>query len=428
MQPIPGQSPQLTLILFTQSYPYDVAAEQTFLAPEVEYLVHSFQVIIVPEQNGGGKSVLPAAIQVDEGFAGMMQTNSGKANLLLGVLFSRSLWKELVTRPSVLLQPFSLKRLIAFVGKAELTRKWVCHYIARHKLDTSRCIVYTFWLDASAMGVGLAKQSFPRTALVSRAHGNDLYEDEEHQRHAYIPCRPQSLKTLDRLFPDSDMGSRYVAGRYPWFASLCETARLGVTDPGFVTSCSNDGVLRIVSCSFVMPLKRVDLILKGIQRAARLRPNQQFEWHHFGTGPLKLTIENNALKMLPDNVKSYFPGYSTVEHLMQYYRSHPVDLFINVSESEGTPVSIMEAISCGIPVMATAVGGNPEIVSEHNGRLLSPNPTPDEIAEAILSILDNPDLAIEKRKGSRQVWQEKYNASKNFQAFADRLKAIRAQL
>jgi len=101
---------------------------------------------------------------------------------------------------------------------------------------------------------------------------------------------------------------------------------------------------------------------------------------------------------------------------------------MNVSVTEGTPVAVMEAISCGIPVMATAVGGNPEIVSEQNGRLLSPNPTPDEIAEAILSILDNPDLAIEKRKGSRQVWQEKYNASQNFQAFADRLKAIRAQL
>jgi len=426
MQPISGQSPQLTLILFTQSYPYDVAAEQTFLAPEVEYLVTNFQVIIVPEQNGGGKSVLPDAIQVEEDFARMMQANSGKASLLLKALFSRSLWKELVTRPSVLLQPFSLKWLIVFVGKAELTRKWVCHFIARHKLDTSRCIVYTLWLDVSAMGVGLAKQSFPRTALVSRAHGYDLYE--ERHRHAYFPCRPQSLKTLDRLFPDSDMGSRYVAGRYPWFASRCETARLGVTDPGFVTSCSSDGVFRIVSCSFVVPVKRVDLILKGIQRATQLRPNQQFEWHHFGTGPLKLTIENNALKMLPANVKSYFPGYSTVEHLMQYYRGHPVDLFMNVSVTEGTPVAVMEAISCGIPVMATAVGGNPEIVSEQNGRLLSPNPTPDEIAEAILSILDNPDLAIEKRKGSRQVWQEKYNASQNFQAFADRLKAIRAQL
>ena len=112
---------------------------------------------------------------------------------------------------------------------------------------------------------------------------------------------------------------------------------------------------------------------------------------------------------------------------MLFYRNNPVDLFANVSESEGTPVSIMEAISCGMPVLATAVGGNPEIVSEQNGKLLSPNPTPDEIAASIFSILDNPDLAAEKRTGSRRVWHEKYNADSNFQAFADRLKLIRQQ-
>ncbi len=109
---------------------------------------------------------------------------------------------------------------------------------------------------------------------------------------------------------------------------------------------------------------------------------------------------------------------------MKFYQKNPADVFINVSSTEGTPVSVMEAASCGIPIIATSVGGNPEIVSERNGILLNPDLTADEIAKAILTVLDHPETATSKRKGSRAVWMERYNADANFRAFAERLKAI----
>jgi glycosyltransferase involved in cell wall biosynthesis len=273
------------------------------------------------------------------------------------------------------------------------------------------------------MGIGVVKHTHPRLVAISRAHGYDLYEARH--SHQYIPCRTRSLRLIDRVFPDSEAGTRYLADRFPWFASKCETARLGVKEPGFVTSASSDGVVRIVSCSFVVPVKRIDLLLKGIHAAATQRPQQRFEWHHFGNGPLREAIVNQAEAVLPSNVKSCFPGYSTATNLMQFYRENPIDLFANVSESEGTPVSVMEAIGCGLPVIATAVGGNQEIVSERNGQLISPNPTPDEIATAIFEVVDDPIVAARKRVGSRQVWHEQYNAEQNFQRFADRLIEIR---
>ena len=85
-------------------------------------------------------------------------------------------------------------------------------------------------------------------------------------------------------------------------------------------------------------------------------------------------------------------------------------MFLNASVSEGTPVSVMEAISCGIPVIATAVGGNPEIVSEVNGLVVSPDPTPGEIAAAMIGLIDAPEAAAAKRQGSRRVWESRYNA------------------
>ena len=100
-------------------------------------------------------------------------------------------------------------------------------------------------------------------------------------------------------------------------------------------------------------------------------------------------------------------------------------MFINVSTTEGTPVSIMEAISCGIPVIATSVGGNVEIVQERNGYLLDKNPTPEEIGMALLRICDEREEVLKKRQGSRGVWLERYNETTNFDAFAQKLVEIR---
>jgi glycosyltransferase involved in cell wall biosynthesis len=111
--------------------------------------------------------------------------------------------------------------------------------------------------------------------------------------------------------------------------------------------------------------------------------------------------------------------------ILQHYKDHPVDVFVNVSSTEGgAPVAIQEAMSCGIPVIATSVGGNPEVVSGRNGILLDADPTPEQIATALLRIWDNPSLAAEMRKESRRIWQTGYNAEVNFRAFAERLKSI----
>ena len=271
------------------------------------------------------------------------------------------------------------------------------------------------------MGVGLLKERFPELRLVSRAHGYDIYE--ERYNPPYWPCRRLALANLDKLFLASDDARNYMLRQYPYHSLLYETAHLGVQDPGFTASASKDGIFRIISCSSIVPLKRIDLLIRGISRAAQLRPEQKFDWRHFGDGPGKGKLQE-MVKAFPQNAKGNLDGYMPNEKIMDFYRKNPVDVIVNVSELEGgSPVSIMEAISCGIPAIATAVGGNPEIVSEQNGILLETAPSPDEIADALLELLDNPKNSAMKRKASRVVWQERYNASRNFEAFAMRLKA-----
>ena len=102
------------------------------------------------------------------------------------------------------------------------------------------------------------------------------------------------------------------------------------------------------------------------------------------------------------------------DDVMNYYKEHHFDLFINMSTSEGVPVSIMEAMSFGIPILATDVGSTAEEVPEQVGELLSPNPSIEEITTKIRLILSS-------KYSPREFWNKNYNADKNYSEFANML-------
>lgn len=409
----------MILVLFTNLYPYVVGGEQNFLDIEVRELIKSFErVIVVPANREEKESSRVDGVEVEDSYFDYLRAQNPWSTFLQG-LFSSLVYEELLTRPSLFLKPRYLKRLIFSAGFAETARRWVIDWIRKNNVYPGSCLFYTYWFTQEAMGIGLAKRTYPDLKLVARAHGYDLYE--ERQSPPYWPCRRFALQAVESLFPDSDAGREYLIRRYPAFASKIKTARLGISDSGVVASPSLDGVRRVVSCSRMVPVKRLDLILDGIICAAKKRPSQNVEWHHFGTGPLLDELQK-ASQETPSNVSVTFHGYSTQAELFQYYRDTPVDVFINLSSSEGTSVAIMEAISCGIPVVATAVGGNLEIVSEKNGVLVSANPSTDEIANALFSCWDD---GGNKRKASRTLWLKRYDASRNYAEFTKTLLAIR---
>jgi glycosyltransferase involved in cell wall biosynthesis len=299
----------------------------------------------------------------------------------------------------------------------------VINLLREQRLEPGNCIFYSYWFDHTAAGLAMMKQEFPATKVVSRAHGYDIYE--EYYYPYYWPYRRETLNALDVLFFASEAGQKYFCEHYPEYVSKFETAHLGTKDPGFVSKPSSDDIFRVVSCAHIVPVKRLDLLLDGIAAAARSRPEQKFEWIHFGDGAGKKSLERKVTRKFPPNARGQLLGGVPNHEIMGHYKDHPVDVFVNVSSTEGgAPVAIQEAISCGIPIIATLVGGNPEVVSEKNGILLKPDPTPQQIATALLRIWDNPSLAAEMRKESRRVWQTGYNAEVNFRAFAERLKSI----
>ena len=416
-----------TLLLFTGSYPYDRELEATFLEPELPRLAEAFErIVLIPTHRGGARADPPSSVGVEEGLAEDIETRARTIRTGAMVATQRSVWDDLRAHPGLMAQPRAIARLGRSAARAARTRDWVIEYVRRQPADASRTVAYTFWCDATTTGLCLAKAALPGLVVVSRAHGTDLYA--ERHRPPYLPLRDMTLANLDRLFPDSGRGVRYVADRYPWFATRCELARMGVDDPGFGAQASGSGRCVLVSCSRIVPLKRLDLVLQAIAVVARQRPTVAFEWHHFGDGELRTDLEREARSAMPPNATVSFPGWPGIPELMRFYRTNPVDVFLNASASEGTPVAIMEAASCGIPVVATSVGGNPEIVSEENGALVGENPSPEEYAAAILRFVDDQEWAAARRSGSRRVWARSYDAARNYASFARRLRGLQPRV
>lgn len=102
------------------------------------------------------------------------------------------------------------------------------------------------------------------------------------------------------------------------------------------------------------------------------------------------------------------------------YKTEHINLFVNTSDNEGIPVSIMEAQQFGIPAIARNVGGNREIILEE--LLLPSDVTPEIIADLIKKYAQKPRACIEEiRNKCREKVELEYNAVVNTKKFCKQL-------
>ena len=108
--------------------------------------------------------------------------------------------------------------------------------------------------------------------------------------------------------------------------------------------------------------------------------------------------------------------------MFDFYKNNYVDLFINTSKSEGLPVSLMEATSFGIPIMAPNVGGIKEIVTKETGILFEPNKEIEQLANYIVEL--NNKTRIFNRDVIRKFWEINYSAEINYRQFLKLIEPI----
>jgi glycosyltransferase involved in cell wall biosynthesis len=77
------------------------------------------------------------------------------------------------------------------------------------------------------------------------------------------------------------------------------------------------------------------------------------------------------------------------------------DFFVLSSRTEGLCLSLLEAMACGLPVVATDVGGNREVIADSGGGILVPSGSPELLADAVLSILRRPSVRLQMGRAAR---------------------------
>jgi len=406
------------LVLVTDKYP---ASGESFVETEVKYLAKDFPKITVLPMNRleAADSEIPSNVSVEFGLADSL-AGSGKQQHLLSFTAPRSILRESIRQKS---KSTSWKALLAIAqtwGKAQQAKQWFEQFLKPHKNSDEKVLLYTYWLDSTTLGAAMAANGMPNVTTVARAHRYDLYE--EMSRHEFIPWRTSTLKQLDRVYLISDSGVRYLNHKYPAWSHKYTLAKLGTRDPRSLSNASDDGILRVVSCSHLVKVKRVHLLIEGLRAFSDLNPSQRVVWDHLGGGTLEQKLKQQASEQLPGSVRWKIHSNLTNEEVFAFYRDHKVDMFANVSESEGLPVAIMEALGCGIPVIATAVGGTPEAVTAANGTLLPKDCTASDIATALIQMQTR--NIQETRLAARRSWQDNFDADTNYPAFSNELLAL----
>ncbi|HTJ53435.1 MAG TPA: glycosyltransferase [Cyclobacteriaceae bacterium] len=323
------------------------------------------------------------------------------------VFFSRDCFfflKEFIFNRAFL----SKEKTISFLSDSVRMLELVEHPVIKRIIETHKRedVFYFFWGRGSYLFVPLLRKKI-KAKIFLRLHGYDLYESRQNN---YIPFRRQILKAVDFILPISKNGSDYLISKYPAFKNKIIINRLGTLNKGRSIS-SEDGVLRIFSCSSLISLKRVTLLAHALRLLTF-----PVEWTHIGDGPLK----NELLEVtsrFPVYIRFTLTGWKKPDEVFYFYSNSCCDLFINVSETEGLPVSIMEAFAASIPVYATNVGGVSEIVNDTNGKLLSSEISSDVLATIIA---DFNTLSYQEKKKMREsafeTFRRDYDAFKNANA------------
>lgn len=394
------------LILITSGFPY--GSGETFLETEVTYLAKGFEqvhFVAVNPSNSISRN-LPDNCTAEGLFIplGVLQKIAA-----LRYLVSPLFWQE----RNVIRRGYkrAISRGIAQTMLISLYRAQKIRKHAEKLINGKQQVFYSYWCDDSALALAILKKENPDVKAVSRAHGWDVYF-EVHLVN-YLPYRHLIAAQLNAILPISNKGKEAIEKIWNLKdLSTVHVSRLGVKGQEKITQPESK---LLVSCSNLIPLKRVALIIEGLKKLTF-----PICWVHFGDGPEMEHLQQLASD-LPENVTVEWKGRVTNSEVLNFYKTEQPTAFINVSSSEGIPVSIMEAMSFGIPVIATDVGGTNEIVNNENGILLSADPSEREISDAITSFVEDRERMSLKSTVAYQTWQKHYNADVNYSAFVDAL-------
>jgi len=422
------------LIFVTSAFPY-FPGEQ-FIEAEIEYLADTFDRIFIvpmyPFVTGETPRPVPPNVIVVPPVAGK-GTPDGKPSLK-ALRVAQGL-KFGATHPSALmgsvissLRHFPKLKYLAEEFALDFIAKWTAtaavRTIRKFIGNNDSVVLYSYWMRtdirvADYIRKGLNKDN---ARIVSRVH--NVFTEHNHIMFLF-PNSPY-MNAAYRIYSVSDTGADYLSKRFPNERDKIGVRHLGVSAAKNPEN-ANRNALHVLSCSFLEPLKRIPLLIDALE--IMQQRGLPVKWTHIGGGDadyLKEISELSNTTLTPGSWQ--LMGTLTNSEVRQWLAENPVSVFANVSSTEGVPVSIMEALAQGIPVIATDVGGSSETINPEAGMfpgLLPENPTSTEIANAMETLLTSSDSEYRSYVDANiREWDVNWSSERNYSAFASELNQL----
>lgn len=394
------------LYLFTATFPFGWG--ESYIKAELGELSKYFhQIYIFPRSAKGKLQPLPwnnvTVVQPPDPAV----FKSSRSLLLRNMFLVTSiLWKDIFKHKNKL---FSVKKTRLRLAELAIALH-LLDFIKTHKTNKP-IIYYSFWMNEWALALALGKKKGIIPGFSFRILGYDIYD--ELWQEGYIPFRNFIYSQCTRVYAVSKRAADYVKKK-GYFPSKVEHSYFGTVDHGFCAS--REDVFTILSCSRLYPVKRVPKIAEAIGRLPF-----PVKWIHHGDGEC-LPKVRAIVESFTGNV-SFEHSLPLDEHekVLQKFHEWCPDLFINYSESEGLPVTLIEAASFGIPILATDVGGTSEIVNEKTGILVPADCSVEQMVENIIAFTKSSMNSAEGHRQVRKFWEENFAAGKNYRLFFEKL-------
>jgi len=266
-------------------------------------------------------------------------------------------------------------------------------------------IVHTHTAKAGFLG-RLAARLAGVPVIVHTFHGHVLHGYYGPVQNALLRRVEQSLGWFtDRLVTVSEQVKRELVGYGIARAKKIEVIPLGFDLKPFFNSHTHRGEFRreirlsnkiklVGIVGRIFPIKNHALFLESAAQISARETAARFVI--VGDGALRSALEQQARRLgIADRV--LFTGWR--RDLSRIYAD--LDLLVVSSDNEGTPVSAIEAMASGCPVVATRVGGLPDLIEDHKtGRLVPPR-EPEALTNTILALLNDPQMAQDLGKNGR---------------------------
>ena len=361
---------------------------------------------------------VPFAVKDDGGTAKTVMGEMKELPTASGKIKQKGGWKDLLkARKHALIESNRFTASWAFHSQLAAQEKLIDHYISLGR--TPEIIVFhdfhSCWYYNEHR-----KEHSAKVAMFIHGPGDDDNQfsqrrpklvgtkDERDNRNRLL----KAFEVADEVVWISQNGKRIFLGNHPQYAHKTTAVVNGITDMAPADMKPSTGhKYRLVTTGTVNKRKGQYIIVEAMHR---MNPEVLKDTHLtvMGIGPdYSRLIGLSEEYGLSDHITflGNVPNTEVHQHLCAE------NIFVLMSRNEGLPISVIEAMRAGLPVISTCVDGIPEQVDARNGILIDPNI--EQLTE-VLNQLPNHNW-VELGKGSRKRYEEEFTFDRMLKDYAD---------